>query len=94
MSEFSWIITEHACRVCMGRVLMREAVDGRRLYKCACCGVEGEGSHASICTCGMTWRSGKAAINAGVRCVRNERRSPENMAEIVAVSVEPPKPGN
>ncbi len=76
----------------MGRVLKRAHFDGRSLYRCACCGVEGEGSHTSICTCGMTWRKGKAAINAGIRCVENDQRTPECMAEIVAVSVEPPRP--
>lgn len=92
MSEFSYTLTQHACRVCHGRVLKRVHMDGRSLYRCACCGVEGVGSHTSICTCGMTWRRGKAAINAGIRCVENDARTPECMAEIVAVSVEPPRP--
>lgn len=91
-TELSWTITNHICRVCMGRVLKRATIGGPAVYRCACCGVEGTGSHSSICTCGMTWRKGKAAINAGVRCVENPERSPECMSEIVAVSVEPPRP--
>lgn len=69
-----WEITDHVCRVCLGRVLARRGV-----YRCADCGAEGHGEPASVCACGATLKPGK---NAGMRCVKNEQRSPEAPQEI------------
>ncbi len=88
---FSWEITDHACRVCLGRVLMRRTFDGKRVYRCACCGIEREGhSAASVCCCGIKLRQGHGQMDSGIRCVPNPERTPENMAQIVAVQVNAP----
>ena len=39
MSE-KWELTEHACRVCMGRVLLRKDASGKRVAHCPECGSE------------------------------------------------------
>lgn len=77
-----WVITDHVCRCCFGRVLMREAFDRKRTYRCANCGIESEGrTEAAICCCGIKLKTG---IDAGIRCCVNEDKSPEFPSEIVA----------
>ena len=90
--EFQFNITQHCCRVCMGRVLMRRTFDGKRIYRCACCDIEREGTGpAAICACGIKLRSGHGQMDGGVRCVPNPDRTPENLAAIVATQVTAPK---
>lgn len=77
-----WALTDHCCRVCFSRVLMRETFDRRKIYRCAGCGVEKEGnSPAVICSCGIKL---KTSIDAGIRCHVSENRTPEFPAEITA----------
>lgn len=79
----TWAITEHVCRVCFGRVLVREAFDRRRTYRCSNCGVQADGqSEAVVCSCGIKLKTG---IDAGIRCAPNVDRSPEWPSEITAV---------
>jgi len=79
-------ITEHCCRVCFGRVLMRETFDHRRLYRCANCGVEREGrGETAICCCGIKLKGGR---DAGIRCEVNAERTPEFPSEIIATQVD------
>ena len=83
----AWYLTDHVCRVCFGRVLCYVHFDRRRTYRCSCCGLSVEGkSEAAICACGIRLKNGR---DAGVRCVPNDERSPENPAEIVARQVDP-----
>lgn len=85
--QFQWSLTNHVCRACFGRVLAREAVDGRVLYRCSNCGVEREGaSEAAICSCGIKLRTGR---DAGIRCRVNEAQSPEWPNEVVAEQIQP-----
>lgn len=82
---FQWQLTDHCCRVCFSRVLMRKQAGGKNVYRCAGCGAEKEGdSAATICACGMKL---KTRVDAGVRCMVNMDRSPEFPAEIVATTV-------
>ena len=77
-----WIITDHICRVCFSRVLLRETFDHRKIYRCAGCGAEQEGrSEAAVCCCGIRLKSG---IDAGIRCQVNANPTPEFPAQIVA----------
>lgn len=77
-----WVITPHICRVCFGRVLMREAFDRRKTYRCSNCGAEADGaSEAVVCCCGIKLKTG---ADLGVRCEVNKNRSPEFPAEITA----------
>lgn len=77
----AYYFTDHACRVCFGRVMCYVHFDRRRTFRCSCCGVSAEGkSESVICGCGIRLKSGR---DAGLRCVRNDERSPECPAEIV-----------
>lgn len=77
-----WALTEHCCRVCFSRVLVRETFDRRKIYRCAGCGVEKEGrSPAAICSCGIKLKTG---VDAGIRCQINQAPTPEFPAEITA----------
>jgi hypothetical protein len=83
-----WAITDHCCRVCFGRVLVRETFDRKRVYRCACCGIEAEGrTEAAICSCGIKLKTG---VDAGIRCGVNHDKSPEWPAQITAVQIHPP----
>lgn len=78
-----WEITDHICRVCFSRVLVREAFDRRKTYRCVGCGAEAEGaSETAVCCCGIRLKNG---IDAGIRCQRNPAPTPEFPAEITAV---------
>ena len=83
-----WVITDHICRCCFGRVVMRESFDRRRTYRCTNCGVEEEGrTEAAICCCGIKLKTG---VDAGIRCQLNAEKSPEWPSEVVAVQASPP----
>ena len=81
-----WQITDHACRACMGRVLVRQDTGtGRWLSRCADCGGFGEGIQrqaaiTAVCACGAKQRSGK---DAGHRCIQNQDIKPESPMEIM-----------
>ena len=75
-----WNLTDHACRVCLGRILTRHDKNGRQHVRCANCGLESSGNHKSLCACGQKTRAGK---DAGMRCAINPRQTPENPEEIV-----------
>lgn len=64
---------------------MREAFDRRKTYRCSNCGIEADGaSEAAICCCGMKL---KTNVDAGIRCTRNNDKSPEWPSEITAAQV-------
>lgn len=87
-NDYHWAITDHVCRVCFSRVLVRETFDRRRIYRCSGCGIEKEGrSEAAVCCCGIKLKSG---VDAGIRCQHNQDRRPEFPAEIVAAQAEIP----
>lgn len=80
--DLEWRLECHVCRICFGRVARRKTFEGKTLYRCTNCGVEREGREpAVICSCGIKL---KTKIDAGIRCVVNEQRSPESPSEIVA----------
>lgn len=82
-----WVLTDHVCRVCFSRVLMRETFDMKRVYRCSGCGIEKQGdSEAAICACGMKLKTG---VDAGIRCARNPAPTPEFPAEITAAMLVP-----
>lgn len=82
-------MTSHICRICLARVLTRTTFDGRQIFKCSNCETEVESAHVTgLCCCGMKLRNKR---DAGVRCVVNTDRRPENPAYIVAIQAELPK---
>lgn len=82
---FTYEVTKHICRICLARVLHRETFEGVSVYKCSNCGIEvqHENVHA-LCCCGIKLRNRK---DAGIRCIENANRCPEQPAEIVAMQV-------
>lgn len=91
---FVWDLTEHVCRICLGRVLRRKAEAGGFFFRCADCGLERAGRVEAICACGAKLKTGK---NAGLRCRANpDGPSVENPAEVVVLFVglgaAPPRP--
>ena len=89
-NDYHWAITDHVCRVCFSRVLVRETFDRRRIYRCAGCGIEKEGrSEAAVCCCGIKLKTG---VDAGIRCELNTNRSPEWPAEVTAAQAAIPAP--
>jgi hypothetical protein len=74
-----WELSEHVCRVCLGRVLRRRDSVRGWVNRCADCGEEVAGGVTSLCVCGATFRTGK---NAGLRCVRHQP-TPESPSEII-----------
>lgn len=87
-SEFVWALTDHCCRACFSRILVRETFDARKIYRCAGCGIEKEGHRPTvICSCGIKLKTG---VDAGIRCERNAARSPEFPAEITAAQADRP----
>lgn len=65
MSE--WKLTDHACRRCLGRVLMRETPSGKEV-RCAECGFSSHGEPEDICCCGITLEDGVRPYE----CVKND----------------------
>lgn len=85
----TWELTDHACRVCAGRILYRVDESGKRVAKCSECEATGEdpGSRTraieAVCACGKRHRNGR---DAGHRCERNEHVCPE-LPQIIVISV-------
>jgi hypothetical protein len=83
-----WEFTEHISRCCFARVMVREAFDRKRTYRCSCCDLEAQGhSEAAICCCGIKLKTG---VDAGIRCEQNPDKSPEFPASITATQTAPP----
>ena len=94
---YTWRLEPHVCRSCFSRIVSRplDEDDDKRLYHCPNCGMEAEGSRASVlCACGMKVRKGKNAwIDAGVRCHLNQARSPEFVSVYTATHSGAQEPG-
>jgi hypothetical protein len=75
-------VINHCCRVCFGRLVRGNAVDGHWVYACTNCGATAIGREpASLCACGMKTRQGK---DMGIRCVVNPDPTPEVPNIIIA----------
>jgi len=80
-----WMLTDHCCRICFGRILTRTTFENRKVYKCSNCDAEVQAeSVTGICCCGMKIMKQK---DAGIRCVLNTDRKPENQSMVVAAQV-------
>ncbi|BBL75446.1 hypothetical protein [Methylomagnum ishizawai] len=83
--DAGWFLVEHACRICSGRLLWRPGPNGGGQARCAECGAKAVGEPRNLCWCGAKTATGK---NAGLRCVRNPERTPQNPNEVIVVPVE------
>ena len=74
-----WTFTDHACRVCFGRVL--ERVDKHHVHevRCAECGQTAQGEPTTICCCGADC----GTLGHALECFRNPDVSPANPQEIM-----------
>ena len=82
-----WELTDHCCRVCFGRVLVRTRFDNVKVHKCSNCETEVvSDAPGGLCCCGMKLRTNR---DAGVRCQVNAERKPENQSYIVAAQIDP-----
>lgn len=73
IKQRTWIILDHLCRICGGRVLrcvsgQGVTAGGYPVFRCADCGVEHSGmSQSVVCWCGFTHR--KNAHITPYRCL-------------------------
>lgn len=79
----AWVLENHVCAVCCGRVVSQKSDDGK-IYRCSNCGHQGIGRVGAVCCCGIKIRS----RNAGIRCMPNPEVTPEWPSEIVAKQVD------
>lgn len=81
-----WEFSDHICRICFSRVLTRTTFDKRKIYICSNCETEMEGDGPqALCCCGIKLRTNK---DAGIRCGKNPRRTPENPSRVIAEQVD------
>lgn len=79
-------LIDHCCRLCGGRLLQRSGEGGPVQVRCAECAALAECApherlpYAALCFCGVRLASG---ADAGLRCRRAEKRSPERPQEVV-----------
>lgn len=87
MSHNTWVLTDHVCRHCFGRVLSRGLPDARTLFQCANCGTQMTGLNVGdLCCCGLTNNKG---ADARFRCVRNRAQTPEYPSELMVCFLGP-----
>jgi hypothetical protein len=74
-------LTDHCCRHCMGRILVRN-----RIYMCSVCECEALGKVEAICACGMRSASQRDLprdLRQAYRCGINPNRTIANSARII-----------
>lgn len=90
MSQRFYRKTNHACRVCFGRVFAYVDEHGAHWVECADCGLTKRSQKPeAICACGYKVREPGRAVknwkNAGFRCRPNPNVTPEVPAQIIVV---------
>jgi hypothetical protein len=81
-----WYVTDHVCKFCYGRLLIRRNESGHRHVFCPNCEANVTGNPKSLCMCGRVTWNGK---DAGFRCVRNMNKTQEAQQVIIAIQVNP-----
>ena len=79
-----WKVTDHVCKLCLGRVLEGQRKDGTWATRCADCEARAEGRYDEVCCCGAALPNGR---HAGLACVRNEAITRENPSEVAVIYV-------
>ncbi len=85
MSDDLFAMTDHACRICAGRVLRLEGVliGGKPIFRCSVCSVQGLAAESSICACGLKPAELASGRPTGFKCVANPNKSAAAPADIV-----------
>jgi hypothetical protein len=78
--EPQWVVLDHICRACFGRLLKSTDRDGTIVIKCADCETEAYERVENLCCCGAKLRNGR---RAGLKCQRNPAPGAEQPAQIV-----------
>jgi hypothetical protein len=76
-----WVLTDHCCRRCLGR-LLAQAVAGRSNFRCAECGAVASvigPFEGSVCACGVQI----GGRDAGIRCMPNPNIDPDSPTELI-----------
>lgn len=79
-----WAITDHLCRECLGRLVVRMDGPEDGAYRCTVCGAGTTDAVETLCACGGRLKEGE---DLGMRCVRNPKRTYEFPHEIVVARV-------
>ncbi|MCE3602725.1 hypothetical protein LXA47_03815 [Massilia sp. P8910] len=74
-----WDLVDHACRHCLGRVLMRRHRDGTVEARCAECGAHSEDGIREVCCCGAEC----GTLGHVLECFRNPAITPSVPQEIL-----------
>jgi hypothetical protein len=87
MIDALWLLSDHVCRFCLGRVLEGDG----DTFRCADCGVEGKGRPDEVCGCGLQLGEGRLATRRLFRCAPNPNPSATCRSEIVIAFGDPPQ---
>lgn len=79
----SWELLDHVCRLCHGRLLLREDAEGQARVRCADCDTEVIGSVRDLCVCGARTPNGRYLL--GLRCVVNPAHSAASPQRVVVM---------
>jgi hypothetical protein len=82
--EDAWNLTEHVCRECLGRIVVRAGCRIKKIHRCASCGLEAAGPVEKICACGCRLKEGSDVV---YQCVPNSNPSPGFPVEITVAPV-------
>lgn len=74
-----WMLVDHACRSCMGRVLVRMERGQVAESRCAECGNKAEGHYTEVCCCGAE----AGTMGRILECFRNPAVSPAVPQEVL-----------
>ncbi len=93
-NQDGWQLEPHVCSCCFGRIASI-TTDGATRYRCTNCGKDGIGNDSAVvCACGIKLHSmtegkrvGPANRDAGIRCIKNPKQSPEFPSEYVAAYI-------
>lgn len=69
----TWLITDHACKSCFGRILRRQISPTISEVMCSECGDRSHGNETTLCWCGKS----VGPHGEIFQCVKNENRRPE-----------------
>jgi hypothetical protein len=91
--EWPFSLTDHCCRACCGRVLVRN-----NIFMCSVCETMAANDVTAICACGMRAASQRdlpKGLQNAYRCAINQNRTVVNPARIVVLyGDEPAQPLN
>jgi hypothetical protein len=71
--ESGWVITDHACRSCFGRILKRRISPTVTEVSCSECGASSYGVETVLCFCGKSVGRHGEIFN----CIKNPNPRPE-----------------